>query len=114
MAEARHALDHTGGHDDETAAGHDGNTVVGHDGNPAVGHDGNPVVEHERPEDWGWHHEWRRSAPVVGWLMTISMALLVFGNHRGRIEEWWLLGLAAIMAAMLIRGRINRKNAWRA
>jgi len=70
--------------------------------------------ERERPEDWGWHHEWRRSAPVIGWVMTISMALLVFGNHQGNTETWWLLGLAAAMAALLVRDRIKRKNAWRA
>lgn len=87
MAEARHAIDHSVA----TA-----------------------VVEHERPEDWGWHHEWRRSTAVIGWVMTISMALLVFGNHEGNIERWWVLALAAVMAALLIRDRIKRKNAWRA
>jgi len=87
VAEAQHAIDHSD------------------DGNAA---------EHERPEDWGWHHEWRRSAPVIGWVMTISMALLVFGNHQGNTETWWLLGLAAAMAALLVRDRIKRKNAWRA
>ncbi len=88
MAEARHAVDH-------------------------AGHDDAAVVEHERPEDWGWHHEWRRSTSVIGWMMTIAMALLVFGNHRGNVERWWLLGVAAVMAALLIRDRVRRKNAWR-
>lgn len=71
-------------------------------------------VAHERPEDWGWHHEWRRSTPVLGWLMTIAMVLLVFGNHTGNIENYWLLVLAALMALLLVRDRIKRKNAWRA
>ena len=70
-------------------------------------------VEHERPEDWGWHHEWRRSAPVIGWVMTIVMALMVFGNDRGDSSTVWLLGIAAVMAFMLIRDRIRRKNSWR-
>ncbi len=76
---------------------------------------GHPAIaeEQERPEDWGWHHEWRRSTPVIGWVMTIAMVLLVFGNHEGNVEVWYLLGVAAIMAAMLIRGMIRRKNAWR-
>lgn len=87
MAEAQHAIDHTGDGD---------------------------AVPHERPEDWGWHHEWRRSGPVIGWFMTIALALLVFGNHRGNVERYWVLGLALVMAAMLVRDRIKRKNAWRA
>lgn len=70
-------------------------------------------IEHERPEDWGWHHEWRRIAPLVGWAMTIVMVLLIFGNHRGNIENYWLIGLAAVMAAVLIREQIKRRNSWR-
>lgn len=71
-------------------------------------------VDHERPEDWGWHHEWRRSTPVIGWVMTISILLLIFGNHRGNVENYWLLAVAAFMAFLLIRDRIRRRNAWRA
>lgn len=71
------------------------------------------VEEHERPEDWGWHHEWR-SAPIVGWSMTVVMVLLVFGNHQGHVEDLWLLGLAAGMATLLIRDRVRRRKAWRA
>jgi hypothetical protein len=78
-------------------------------------HGSSPVpVEHERPEDWGWHHEWRRSTPVIGWLMTISILLLIMGNHVGNVENYWLIGTAAFMAVLLVRDRIRRKNAWRA
>lgn len=87
--------------------------VAGH-GSSVAAHPDNTPVERERPEDWGWHHEWRRSTPVIGWVMTISMVLLVFGNHQGMVETWWLLVIAAAMAALLIRDRIKRKNAWRA
>ncbi|MBA3524785.1 MAG: DUF2631 domain-containing protein [Geodermatophilaceae bacterium] len=67
----------------------------------------------ERPEDWGWHHEWRRSTPVIGWLFVIALLLLIVGNHEGNVENLYLIGAAAVMAFMLIRSRIARRNAWR-
>lgn len=71
------------------------------------------AVEHERPEDWGWHHDWRRSSQVVGWVMVVALLLLLIGHSPSWTEALWLIGLAAIMAGMLIRVRINQKNAWR-
>ena len=91
-----------------TAPGHEGHGVH------LPAQDTRHPIERERPEDWGWHHEWKRSTPIIGWVMTIAMVLLVFGNHQGNIENLWLLGLAALMAFALIRMHINRRNAWRA
>lgn len=78
-------------------------------------HGSAPVpVEHERPEDWGWHHEWRLAAPAVGWIATIALLLLIFGNHTGNVENYFLIGVAAFMALLLVLDRVRRKNAWRA
>ncbi len=70
-------------------------------------------VAPEQPEDWGWHHEWRRSTPIIGWVATVSLLLMIFGNHIGHVEDLWLIGVAAVMALLLIRGRLKRRNAWR-
>lgn len=87
----------------------------GHEGSALVqGHDGPTTpIRHERPEDWGWHHEWRGAGPVIGWLMTVAMLSYVVGNHTGNVENLWLIGIAAVMAGMLIRDRIKRKKSWR-
>lgn len=74
---------------------------------------GGAPVEHERPEDWGWHHEFKGSAYLVGWAMTIALLLLTIGNHPGHIEDLYLVGIALTMAFLLIRGRRKSKNAWR-
>lgn len=78
-----------------------------------TGHAHASDVPHEHPEDWGWHHEWRRSTPVIGWLAVVSLLLMIVGNHRGHIEDLWLIGVAAAMALLLIRDRLRRRNAWR-
>lgn len=74
---------------------------------------GERPVEHEQPEDWGWHHQWKTSTPVVGVVCTILMLLLIFGNNRGGTSTLYLIGFAAVMAAMLTGMRIRRKNSWR-
>ena len=72
------------------------------------------VVEHERPEDWGWHGEmgkWGRRLAIIPILFILAY---LFGNHRGRVEDIWLIAIAALMILVLVYDRYRRKNAWRA
>ena len=85
----------------------------GHD--PAVPSplDGYVLEPHERPEDWGWHQEFKVLPRVLGWLAVISLLLMLIGNHTGRVENLWVLATAAVIVAMLIRDQIRRRKAWR-
>ncbi|CAN5141635.1 DUF2631 domain-containing protein [soil metagenome] len=85
----------------------------GHEGSAVAQRHDAPPVQHERPEDWGWHHEFRAAAPVLGVAMTISLLLFIAGNHEGNVENLWLVGIAAIMVFLLIRDRTKRRNSWR-
>jgi hypothetical protein len=70
-------------------------------------------VEHERPEEWGWHGEmgaWGRRLVVLPILFLVS---LVFANHQGNLENYWLVGLALLMVLILVWDARRRKNAWR-
>jgi hypothetical protein len=70
-------------------------------------------VEHERPEEWGWHGEmgkWGRRLAIIPILFLIAM---VFGNHQGKLEDIWLIGLAALLVLLLVVDARRRKNAWR-
>ena len=70
-------------------------------------------VEHERPEEWGWHGEmgkWGRRLAVIPILFLV---LMIFGNHRGKLEDIWLIGFAALMVLLLVVDARRRKNAWR-
>jgi hypothetical protein len=74
---------------------------------------GEHPVEHERPQEWGWHGEmgkWGRRLTLIP--IVVILAYLV-GNHEGRIEDIWLLCIAALMVVALIADARRRKNAWR-
>ena len=78
-----------------------------------VRHDAQPV-EHERPEEWGWHGETGR-AGRIGVVIAIlwTLAYLV-GNHEGRVEDLWILGIVLGLVLILVWDWRRRKNAWRA
>ena len=70
-------------------------------------------VEHERPEEWGWHGEmgkWGRRLAVIP---IVFLVLMIFGNHRGKLEDIWLIGFALLMVVLLVVDARRRKNAWR-
>ena len=59
-------------------------------------------VEHERPEEWGWHGEmgkWGRRLAIIPIVFLLAM---VFGNHQGKLEDIWLIGIAAFMVLLLV------------
>ena len=70
-------------------------------------------IEHERPEEWGWHGEmgkWGRRLAIIPILFLIAM---VFGNHEGKLEDFWLVGIALFLVLLLVVDARRRKNAWR-
>lgn len=76
--------------------------------------DGYVLVPHERPEDWGWHQEFKVVPRIFGWIAVVSLVLMVlFGNHDGRVEDLWVIGVAAVIAAYLVHDGLRRRNAWR-
>ena len=76
--------------------------------------DGYVLEPPERPEDWGWHQEFTVVPRVLGWLAVVSLVLMVlFGNHTGQVEDIWVIGTAAVIAGLLVRDAIRRRNAWR-
>jgi hypothetical protein len=35
------------------------------------------------------------------------------GNHEGRVEDLWVLGVAILLITILVWDMFRRKNAWR-
>ena len=75
--------------------------------------DGYRLEPHERPEDWGWHQEFKVVPRILGWLSVISLLLMLIGNHTGQVEDLWVVGTAAVIAGILIRDAVRRRHAWR-
>lgn len=66
-------------------------------------------------EEWGWHADWRDIAPrgsrFLLWLGVVGIILLaLFGNHESRVEDYWLMSIAALMAIWLVAGEIKRRK----
>jgi uncharacterized membrane protein YuzA (DUF378 family) len=70
-------------------------------------------TEHERPEDWGWHGETGKWGRIGAWISVVTLLAYLIGNHEGRVENVWIIGIAAVMVIMLLWDRQRRKNAWR-
>jgi uncharacterized membrane protein YeaQ/YmgE (transglycosylase-associated protein family) len=70
-------------------------------------------VEHERPEDWGWHGETGKFGRVGAWIAVLLLLSFVFGNHEGRVENLWIVGIAGVMVLILLWDMRRRKNLWR-
>lgn len=54
-----------------------------------------------------------RLARLLGVLIIVGLLSMLFGNHEGRVEDLWLIGIAALIAAMLVGDWLMRKNGLR-
>lgn len=69
--------------------------------------------EDEPSAEWGWHGTFPRGMLIAGWGSVIALLSFTIGNHVGRVEDIWLIGLAAIMAFGLVRHSVRQRNARR-
>ena len=70
-------------------------------------------IEHERPEDWGWHGETGKAGRIGAWFAVLALLTYLWGNHEGRMEDLWIVGIAALLVLILLWDIRRRKNAWR-
>ncbi len=71
-----------------------------------------PVV-HEEPADWGWHGETGKWGRRGAWFAVVAVLSYLIGNHEGRVEDLWVLGIAALLITVLVWDIVRRRNAWR-
>jgi hypothetical protein len=74
---------------------------------PAVDPDEEPSAE------WGWHGSFPRGMMIAGWVSVAIMLVMLIGNHTGRTENIWLIGVAIAMAAGLVLTTLSKRNSWR-
>ena len=70
-------------------------------------------VEHEEPADWGWHGQTGRKGRFGAWIAVLVTLSYLIGNHEGRVEDLWVLGIAVVLVVILVWDMFRRKNAWR-
>lgn len=75
---------------------------------------GRPADPAEEPSvEWGWHRSFPRAAQIAGWVSAASLLLMLIGNHEGQVEDAWLIGLAVVLIAALVRDQLKRRTSWR-
>jgi len=62
---------------------------------------------------WGWHGGFPRGARIGGWLVAAVLFLMLIGNHEGRVEDVWLVGLGLCVVGALVWDQVKRRTSWR-
>jgi protein-S-isoprenylcysteine O-methyltransferase Ste14 len=70
-------------------------------------------VEHERPEDWGWHHEFSKGRQIMGWFSVLVLGLFLTTTHYNMAGSVGILLTMLALAGGLIWDRQRRKTQWR-
>lgn len=70
-------------------------------------------VDEEPSAEWGWHGGFPRGELIMGWASVAILLTFLIGNHTGRVEDVWLVGLAAVMAYGLVKHSRRKRHAWR-
>ncbi|MGC0363501.1 ABC-type Fe3+-siderophore transport system permease subunit [Rhodococcus sp. 27YEA15] len=59
---------------------------------------------------WGWSGEGLKTFRFFGWFFAAFLLLMIIGNHHGKVEDLWLIGIAATMVFVLVRDIIIRRR----
>lgn len=54
-----------------------------------------------------------RKARIGAVVAIVALLLMILGNHRGGVENYWLLALAGLVAVMIIGDWVLRRNGLR-
>ncbi|HLL67045.1 MAG TPA: DUF2631 domain-containing protein [Micromonosporaceae bacterium] len=54
-----------------------------------------------------------RAARIGAVVVIFALLSMLFGNHRGYMENWFLIGLAGLLALILVGDWVLRKNGLR-
>jgi hypothetical protein len=61
---------------------------------------------------WGWSRINHRTWHIAGLIGFGFLLAMLRGNHVGHIENWFLIGFAALILVALIRDLWGRRRGW--
>ncbi len=67
----------------------------------------------EPSAEWGWHGSFPRAKIVAGVLTIIVLVVFIFGDYQSRTQDLWLIGIALVLAAMIVRQVVASRHSWR-
>ncbi len=51
-----------------------------------------------------------KAARIAGVIVIVVLLLMTIGNHKGAIEDIWLVGVAALIGAIIVVDWAQRRN----
>jgi hypothetical protein len=54
-----------------------------------------------------------RKARIGAIVAVVILLIMILGNHRGRVEDIWLIGLALLIVGMIVGDWVLRRNGLR-
>ncbi len=67
-------------------------------------------VEEVPSAEWGWSKENPRVIQLGGLIGAAFLLLMMHGNHVGRVEDWFLVGFAALVLGVVARSWYVGRN----
>ena len=61
---------------------------------------------------WGWSKINYRTWQYIGAFGILFLLAMLRGNHVGHVEDWFLIGFAALSLAFLVRDLWGRHRGW--
>jgi hypothetical protein len=74
-----------------------------------------PAVDpHDEPSaEWGWHGSFPHGKIIAGAVSILLLVAFNFGPYQSHTQVLWLGGIALLIAFMIWRDVVARRNAWR-
>lgn len=67
----------------------------------------------EPSAEWGWHGSFPNGVQFLGWFIAVVLLALQIGPHESNTENYWLIGIAVVVIALLVRDLRKRRTSWR-
>lgn len=67
----------------------------------------------EPSAEWGWHGTLPLSSTVAGIATIVILILFTLGDYQSRLQDYWLFGIAALIAFALVLQAASKRNSWR-
>ncbi|MFE6920639.1 DUF2631 domain-containing protein [Nocardia sp. NPDC057663] len=58
---------------------------------------------------WGWSGESRKTFRIAGWVVVVALLGMTIGNHQGHVEDIFLIGLAGLLATIMVVDSLTRR-----
>jgi hypothetical protein len=69
-------------------------------------------VEEVPSANWGWSKENHKAYQIGGLLSVVFLLCMLRGNHVGHVEDWFLIGFAALVLFVVVRDWWARRKGW--